>query len=154
MNLLREDAEKNYNSYAWLINEDESGQIIDQNRSRLARELARINLTLNTYTQWYWKVNLHNLLNFLRLRADPHAQYEIRAYAQEILGIVSSWVPLTHEAFLDFRLNSVTLSAQAAEVLKTFMGGNRVSREHSGLSVREWDELVSRFPALNAQPNQ
>lgn len=154
MNLLRDDAEKNYNNYAWLINEDERGDIVDRNRSSLARELARINLTLNTYTQWYWKVNLHNLLNFLRLRADPHAQYEIRVYAEEILGIVSSWVPLTHEAFLDFRLNSVTLSAQAVDVLKTFMGGNRVSRQDSGLSVREWDELVSRFPALNALPNQ
>lgn len=152
--LLREDAEKNYNNYTWLINEDERGEIVDQNRSSLARELARINLTLSTYTQWYWKVNLHNLLNFLCLRADPHAQYEIRVYAKEILGIVSSWVPLTHEAFLDFRLNSVTLSAQAADVLKTFMGGNRVSREDSGLSAREWDELVSRFPALNALPNQ
>lgn len=152
--LLRDDAEKNYNNYTWLINEDERGEIVDQDRSSLARELARINLTLSTYTQWYWKVNLHNLLNFLCLRADPHAQYEIRVYAEEILGIVSSWVPLTHEAFLDFRLNSVTLSAQAADVLKTFMGGNRVSREDSGLSAREWDELVSRFPALNALPNQ
>ncbi|MCX8568441.1 FAD-dependent thymidylate synthase [Aminobacter sp. MET-1] len=154
MNILRNDAERNYNNYSWLINEGERGEIVDRNRSSLARELARINLTLNTYTQWYWKVNLHNLLNFLRLRADPHAQYEIRVYAEQILGIVASWVPLTYEAFLDFRLNSVTLSAQAADVLKAFMGGKRVSREDSGLSVREWEELVSRFPALNPLPNQ
>ncbi|PDT21304.1 FAD-dependent thymidylate synthase [Rhizobium hidalgonense] len=151
--LLREDAERNYNHYAWMINEDERGDITDQNRSSLARELARINLTLSTYTQWYWKVNLHNLLHFLRLRADPHAQYEIRVYADEILKIVASWVPLTHEAFLDFRLNSVTLSAQAVDVLQAFVGGNRVSRETSGLSAREWEELLSRFPALKALPN-
>lgn len=153
MALLRDDAEKNYNNYAWMINEDERGEMAEPNRPSLARELARINLTLNTYTQWYWKVNLHNLLHFLRLRADSHAQYEIRVYADEILRIVSSWVPLTHEAFLDFRLNSVTLSAQAVDVLQTFMDGNRVSREGSGLSIREWDELASRFPVLNTLPN-
>lgn len=151
--LLREDAERNYNNYAWMINENERGEVTDQNRSSLARELARINLTLNTYTQWYWKVNLHNLLHFLRLRADPHAQHEIRVYADDILKIVAAWVPLTYEAFLDFRLNSVTLSAQAADVIRAFMSGSRVSREASGLSSREWEELVSRFPALNALPN-
>ncbi|WP_017277516.1 FAD-dependent thymidylate synthase [Sinorhizobium meliloti] len=152
MALLKDDAERNYNNYAWMINEDERGETVDQNRSSLARELARINLTLNTYTQWYWKINLHNLLHFLRLRADPHAQYEIRVYADEILKIVASWVPLTHEAFLDFRLNSVILSAQAVNVIKAYMAGNAVSREASGLSIREWDELVSRFPALNSLP--
>ncbi|OHV22614.1 FAD-dependent thymidylate synthase [Rhizobium sp. RMa-01] len=151
--LLKEDAERNYNSYAWMINEDERGEMIEQNRSSLSRELARINLTLNTYTQWYWKVNLHNLLHFLRLRADPHAQHEIRVYADEILKIVASWVPLTHEAFLDFRLNSVTVSGQAVNVLQAFMSGNHVSREESGLSAREWEELVSRFPALNNLSN-
>jgi len=153
MALLKDDAERNYNNYTWMINEDERGMTVDQNRSSLARELARINLTLNTYTQWYWKINLHNLLHFLRLRADPHAQYEIRVYADEILKIVASWVPLTHEAFLDFRLNSVMLSAQAVDVIKLHMAGNAVSREASGLSIREWDELVSRFPALNSLPN-
>src|ERR1043165_8397729 len=94
LDMLRDDAERCYRDYAWMLNEDESGNPVDENRSGLARELARMNLTLNTYTQWYWKTDLHNLMNFLRLRADAHAQYEIRAYAEAMLGTMAAWVPL------------------------------------------------------------
>src|SRR5438105_1339235 len=78
LDLLREDAARCYRDYAWMLNEDDAGEKVDADRAGLARELARINLTLNTYTEWYWKTDLHNLMHFLRLRADAHAQYEIR----------------------------------------------------------------------------
>ena len=106
--LLIEDATRAYDHYGELLNQDRDGSPLDPNRDGLARELARINLSLNYYTQWYWKVDLHNLLNFLHLRADPHAQYEIRVYAEAILDqIVKPWVPLSHEAFLDYRLTLI-----------------------------------------------
>ncbi len=85
LDLLREDAMRSYDSYeAMLSQEGQQG---------LARELARMNLPANIYTQWYWKVDLHNLLHFLRLRADSHAQYEIRAYADIMCDITRDWVP-------------------------------------------------------------
>ena len=80
LDLLKNDAEQTYNNYEKMLNERYDGRIVDENKVGLARELARMNLTLNTYTQWYWKTDLLNLMNFLRLRADDHAQYEIRAY--------------------------------------------------------------------------
>ena len=80
------------------LNERFDGSTIDENKKGLARELARMNLTLNTYTQWYWKTDLLNLMNFLRLRADSHAQYEIRVYADIMLDTVKKWVPITYDA--------------------------------------------------------
>ncbi len=145
MRLLRDDAERNYEHYRWMLNEDEGGRPTDPNRSGLARELARMGLGLNTYTQWYWKTNLHNLLHFLRLRADSHAQYEIRAYAEVILEWVKRWVPMSHEAFIDYRMEAVTLSSSAVRVLKQLLSGHTVEYEASGLSKREWDELASTF---------
>src|SRR5580692_1291223 len=100
LDLLREDATRTYDHYAEMLNEDEAGAVRDPSRQGLARELARMNLTLNTYTQWYWKTDLHNLLHFCSLRADAHAQYEIRVYADAILDIVRVWVPAAHAAFL------------------------------------------------------
>ncbi len=88
LDLLRDDAERAYAGYANLLNEDETGTLRDPSWPGLARELARMNLSLNFYTQWYWKTDLHNLLHFLSLRADPHAQYEIRAYADTMLETV------------------------------------------------------------------
>lgn len=78
----------------------------------LARELARMNLPMNIYTQWYWKTNLHNLFRFLRLRNDPHAQYEIRAYAEVIENIVAEWVPMAYAAFVQYQKNAVSFSAK------------------------------------------
>src|SRR5262249_32960797 len=104
LDILREDAERSYRDYAWMLNEDDAGEKVDPSRQGLARELARINLTLNTYTQWYWKTDLHNLMHFLRLRADPHAQYEIRAYADRMIETLDAWVPHAAEAFREYRL--------------------------------------------------
>lgn len=87
-----------------MLNETESGERRDPTRDGLARELARMNLTVNVYTQWYWKTDLHNLLHFLSLRADPHAQYEIRVYADAMAEALRRWVPMVHEAFLDYRM--------------------------------------------------
>ena len=141
--LLKRDAEKSYETYEYLLNENLKGEAIDENRDGLSRELARINLTLNTYTQWYWKTNLHNLMNFIFLRADSHAQYEIRVYADIIYKIMESWVPVTAEAFKSYRSGSVELSAEAMNVIKLKLAGNKVEQKTSGLSLREWNELHS-----------
>lgn len=135
--ILIRDAEQNFADYEWMIDEQGVG---------LARELARMNLTLNTYTQWYWKTDLHNLLHFLRLRADSHAQYEIRAYAEIMLGILEKWTPLTAEAFRDYRLGAVTLSAQMTKVIRAWLHGEAIDQPGSGLSLREWRELEEIFP--------
>ena len=123
--LIREDAHRAHDHYEELLNEKPNGEARDPSRIGLARELARINLSLNFYTQWYWKVDLHNLLNFLSLRADPHAQYEIRVYAEAILEhIVKPWVPLAYEAFCDYRLNGQMLSASALSVVRALVAGH------------------------------
>ena len=109
----------------------------------LARELARMNLSLNFYTQWYWKTDLHNLLHFLSLRADPHAQYEIRAYADAMLETVKRWVPLAHAAFLEYRMNAATISATGLAVIRRMLAGEAVDQASSGLSAREWRELMA-----------
>ena len=121
------------------------GSVIDENAVGLARELARMNLTLNTYTQWYWKTDLLNLMNFLRLRADHHAQYEIRAYADVMLDTVKKWVPITYEAFMDYRVGGTEVSAKGKEVLKKLIKGDKVDMDQSGLSKREWNELMEAF---------
>ena len=118
LDLLRRDAEHAYAGYAELLNEDASGSPIDPARPGLARELARINLSLGFYTQWYWKTDLHNLMHFLSLRADPHAQYEIRAYAEVMLETLARWVPMAHAAFLEYRMNAATISATGLAVIR------------------------------------
>ncbi len=142
LDLLRQDAGRNYDHYAHMLNEMPDGAVQDETRQGLARELARMNLTLNTYTQWYWKTDLHNLLSFCGLRADAHAQYEIRVYADAILDIVGAWVPRAHEAFRDYRLGAVTFSAQMLAVLRRRLAGEAVEQAGSGLSKREWAEMM------------
>ncbi len=119
----------------------------DEARPGIARELARIVLPLNTYTQWYWKIDLHNLLHFLQLRADPHAQFEIRAYAEVILDIVRRWVPLTAAAFEEYRMAGASLSRTALAVVRRMLRGEEVTRESSGLSAGEWRELQALLSA-------
>ena len=143
LDLLRGDSERTYENYAWMLNEAPDGSRVDPERDGLARELARINLTLATYTQWYWKTNLHNLMNFLRLRADVHAQYEIRVYADALVDVMARWVPLSHEAFLEHRLGAETLSRTALEAVKRMVAGEKVDAGSSGLSAREWRELAT-----------
>jgi len=146
LDILRGDAERNYDHYIELLNADGDGNPIDDSRLGLSRELARINLPLNFYTQWYWKTNLHNLMNFLRLRADSHAQHEIREYADVLMNIMEQWVPLTHAAFKEYRMNSVQLSATALTVVRRMLAGEIVTELGSGLNKREWNDLMS---ALN-----
>jgi thymidylate synthase (FAD) len=102
-----------------------------------------MNLTLNYYTEWYWKINLHNLLHFLALRADSHAQYEIRVYAEKMLDIVKAWVPYAYEAFAEHRIHGASLSKTGLGVVKRMIAGEDVTKETSGMSKREWEELMS-----------
>jgi len=145
LNLLKDDAERTYSNYEEMLNERYDGTTIDENQTGLARELARMNLTLNTYTQWYWKTDLLNLMNFLRLRADSHAQYEIRAYAQVMLDTLKKWVPITYEAFMDYRVGGTEVSAKGKKIIQELIKGNKVDLDSSGLSKREWNELMIAF---------
>ena len=149
LDLLKTDAERTYSNYEEMLNERFDGSIINDNQIGLARELARMNLTLNTYTQWYWKTDLLNLMNFLRLRADHHAQYEIRAYADVMLDTLKKWVPITYEAFMDYRVGGTEVSAKGKLVIQKLIKGEEVSIEQSGLSKREWNELMEAFDLKN-----
>ena len=141
LEMLKGDATRSYDHYEAMLSQD--GQ------AGLARELARMNLPANIYTQWYWKVDLHNLFHFLRLRADSHAQYEIRVYADAICKIVADWVPLAYSAFEDYRLGGAQLSAKAVDCLRRMLKGEKVTQESSGMSAGEWREFeeVLRDPA-------
>ncbi len=149
LNILKEDATRTYENYEKMLNERYDGSTIDKGKTGLARELARMNLTLNSYTQWYWKTDLLNLLNFLFLRADSHAQYEIRVYAETMLDTVKKWVPITHAAFLDYRVGAIQVSAKGKKVIQQMVKGEKVSHESSGLSKREWNELMTSLNFKN-----
>ena len=145
LNLLKQDAERTYKNYEDMLNERYDGSVVNENELGLARELARKNLTLNTYTQWYWKTDLLNLMNFLRLRADHHAQYEIRAYADVMLDTLKKWTPITYEAFMDYRVGGTEVSAKGKLIVQKLIKGEKVDMESSGLSKREWNELIEAF---------
>ncbi len=149
LELLKGDAEQTYDNYENMLNERYDGSVINKNSSGLARELARMNLTLNTYTQWYWKTDLLNLMNFLRLRADRHAQYEIRAYADSMLDTLKKWVPITYDAFLDYRVGGTEISSKGKKIIKKLINGENISIDDSGLSKREWNELMEAFELKN-----
>ncbi|WP_420860862.1 FAD-dependent thymidylate synthase [Algirhabdus cladophorae] len=133
LEILKTDSNRAYDNYEQMISED--GQ------AGLARELARMNLPANIYTQWYWKVDLHNLFHFLRLRADSHAQYEIRVYADAICKVVADWVPAAYAAFEDYRMGGVNLSGKGVDCLKRMLAGETVTQETSGMSKGEWREF-------------
>lgn len=133
LEILKADSTRCYDNYQSMISED--GQ------QGLARELARMNLPANIYTQWYWKVDLHNLFHFLRLRADPHAQYEIRVYAEMMCDIVRDWVPFAFKAFEDYRLGGANLSATALDCVRRMLAGEEITQENSGMSKGEWREF-------------
>jgi len=149
LKILKDDAVRTYDNYEKMLNERFDGTIIDEKKSGLARELARMNLTLNSYTQWYWKTDLLNLMNFLFLRGDSHAQYEIRVYAEKMLDTVKKWVPITHAAFLDYRVGAAHLSSKGLKIVKSMINGTKVSFEDSGLSKREWNELMEVIDKKN-----
>jgi thymidylate synthase (FAD) len=145
LKILKEDAEKNYNDYEIILNERHDGTIVNESKKGLARELARMNLTLNTYTQWYWKTDLLNLLSFLSLRSDDNAQYEIRAYADVMIDCLKKWVPITYEAFMDYRVGGMELSSKGRLVISKMIKGKSCDFENSKLSKREWNELMESF---------
>ena len=142
---MKNDAERTYANYETMLNERYDGSTIDGKKKGLARELARMNLTLNTYTQWYWKIDLNNLLHFLALRADAHAQYEIRVYADIMMDIVKKWVPIAADAFEDYRIGGTEVSAKEINLLKKLLKGEHASLEDEGISKREWSELQRKF---------
>jgi thymidylate synthase (FAD) len=152
LDLLRDHAARAYRGYAELLNEDAADTPLDPARAGLARELARINLSLGFYTQWYWKTDLHNLMHFLSLRADPHAQYEIRAYAGVILDTLARWVPMAHAAFLEYRMNAALISATGLAVIRRLIKGEQVDQRSSGLSPREWRELMDVLQLGRTEP--
>ncbi len=131
--ILKNDSLRSYKSYEEMLSQD--------NKKGLARELARMNLPTNIYTQWYWKTDLHNLFNFIRLRNDKHAQYEIRVYAETIAKLVKKWVPFAFEAFEQYQLNSSHLSSNGLSCLKRLMKGEDVTQDNSGMGKREWKEF-------------
>ena len=145
LRLLKGDAERTYKNYEEMLNERYDGSVIDESKTGLARELARMNLTLNTYTQWYWKTDLLNLMNFLRLRADQHAQYEIRSYADVMLNTLKRWVPITYDAFMDYRVGGTEISSKGKDIIKKLIKGEKISIEETDLSKREWNELMLAF---------
>src|SRR5262249_41617047 len=149
LELLKEDAGRCYDHYQELLNEDDAGRPLRPGEPGLARELARINLTLGFYTQWYWKIDLHNLFHFVQLRADAHAQDEIRAYAHVIGDVVQRWVPLAWEAFVDFRLDATTFSRGEREAVRRMLAGEPVDLAALGLSKREQDELRAKLDGGN-----
>lgn len=143
LNTLKADATQLYDHYTDMLNADEAGNPIDESMPGLARELARMNLSVNYYTQWYWKIDLHNLLHFINLRADGHAQYEIRAYAEILQDVVQKWVPHTYNAFQKYRVGAAEVSSTGLEIIRRMLKGEDVTQENSGLSKGEWRELMN-----------
>ena len=141
MKVLIENSKDSFEKYNFLLNQDDDE--VNQKRQGLTRELSRIVLPLNSYTQWYWKIDLHNFMHFLALRFDEHAQYEIRVYAEIMMNIMKKWVPLTYEAFLKNRLDSLVLSSEAIEFIKNKLHGK--SNKETKISKREVDELKRIF---------
>jgi thymidylate synthase (FAD) len=141
LDLLKEDAARSYAHYEQFLDQSpvESGH---PGGFGLARELARMDLPVNLYTQMYWKIDLHNLFHYLSLRADAHAQYEIRVYADAILSIVKAWVPLAYDAFMDYRMGAAELSAKGLAVVQRLIRGEKVEQADSGMSPGEWRELM------------
>ena len=140
LEILRTDSSRSYDNYEKMLDQT--------NQDGLARELARMNLPMNIYTQWYWKIDLHNLFHFLRLRADSHAQYEIRVYSDVLCKIVADWVPIAYKAFEDYRIGGAFLSEKAIKNMKKAIKGEEVSFETSNMTRGEWSELLKIFPSL------
>ena len=143
LKIIRNNSEVGFKNYNKLLNSDEAGKIIDENKQGVARELARMTLPLNSYTQWYWKIDLHNLMNFLSLRFDYHAQYEIRKYAEVMIKILKNWVPLTYDSFLDNRINSTTLSSKGIQFIKSLIKNEYFDQKK--ISKRELAYIKEKF---------
>ncbi len=143
LEILTSSQQKLYSEYEHLLESD------------IARELARINLPLSLYTEWYWKIDLHNLFHFLQLRMDYHAQYEIRVYAEAMGEITSHVAPLAWEAFEDYSLKSQKFSRLELRILGELIDTTLFSPEflqQKGLSKREAEEFLDKIKALNLNP--
>ena len=141
LDILVTSQRQTYNEYAQMLESD------------IARELARINLPLSLYTEWYWKIDLHNLFHFLRLRMDPHAQYEIRAYAVSMGEIAKKIVPVAWEAFEDYMLKSETFSRLELEIIAERLDLKCITKEFletKGMKGREADEFLDKLSRLPA----
>ena len=143
LRILRDDAMSTYGNYERMLNETFEGDTIEEGKTGLARELARMNLTSNVYTQWYWKVDLHNLFHFLSLRADPHAQYEIRVFADAMCEMAKAWVPVAYEAFEEYRLGGAAFSQSGVAALKRMLAGEEMDADKAGMSAGEWREMMA-----------
>ena len=141
--IIKDNSKLSFENYAQLLNEDDTGKKIKQDKNGLARELARMTLPLNAYTQWYWKIDLHNLMNFLSLRFDEHAQFEIRVYAEVMMDIMKKWVPLTYEAFLNNRLRGLTISENGVSYIKSLIQGKKPNSDK--ISKRELEKIKNIF---------
>ncbi len=123
----------------------------DMNKAGVARELNRIRIPLNNYTEIYWKMDLHNLLHFIRLRIHPHAQYEIRVYAEVLLDIVKEWCPFVYESFVKYSLNSVQLSSIELDSLakcidkEKLLADLELKQKEGLIKKREFNELKTKF---------
>ncbi|MEK6945570.1 MAG: FAD-dependent thymidylate synthase [Nanoarchaeota archaeon] len=139
LSVLLADAQLNFDHYKQFEQSD------------IARELARIGLPLSTYTQWYWKIDLHNLFHFLNLRLDKHAQQEIREYSEVMANTVKKTVPVAYEAFEDYVLNALSFSGLELEVIKDVLNGNpfNAALENSKLSAREKTEFLDKWRRMS-----
>jgi thymidylate synthase (FAD) len=134
--------------YQILLSEDKGG-------FGIARELARTVLPVASYTEWYWKTNLHNMLHFLKLRMNPHAQYEIREYANAMAEVIKDAFPITWEAFDDYQLNATKITRPEKEVIIDMLRKRRIvfsaeeikyTAEQNGLNnKRETEELIDKI---------
>lgn len=145
LDIIKQDSLRAYDHYQLMLNSDEHGNIVDESRAPIAREIARITLPLNTYTEFYWKIDLHNLLRFLRLRSTPHAQFEIREYAKVMLEIVKKWVPFTYEAFDKHVINSCKISNECLKIVQQFVKGHEPKFEDYSVGTSEWNDLMVRI---------
>lgn len=141
--IMKESSDKSYSLYKTLLED------LD-----VSREIARTILPVSTYTEWYWKIDLHNLLHFLKLRCDKHAQKEIRVYADIILSIVKTWCPIIYEAFEEFVLNTQTLSYIELEAIRYFVSHAEscnigIRLEHDKMTDKEIDNLYRKLDITN-----
>ncbi|MBL7993054.1 MAG: FAD-dependent thymidylate synthase [Candidatus Kapabacteria bacterium] len=140
--LLQDGQQRAYNDYEKLLGDN------------FARELARINLPVSQYTEWYWKIDLHNLFHFLRLRIDAHAQYEIRVYADAMAQMVREIVPMAFEAFEDYTLNAVRLTKPEIQAMKRLLATTDTTLltdevlSECGLSKREMEEFRDKLRTM------
>ena len=149
---LRTDAERAYALYEELLGGTEAAARTGEQQEAageapqgIARELARINLPVSFYTQWYWKIDLHNLLRFISLRADAHAQHEIQVYAQALAELTRRWVPDVYEAFVDYQMEGANLSRMEVAALRALLAGGTPDLAALGMSAREQVEFRERF---------